>query len=60
MDEVADIFTFLSGGLVDEIEISNWLVGGMLMGVSTDDSEGKSKYVSDAGFCPKMDRKDVF
>lgn len=55
MDEVADIFTFLSGGLVDEMEISNWLVGGVLMGVSTDDSEGKSQYVSDVGFCPKMD-----
>ena len=55
MDEVDDIFTFLSGGLVDEMEISNWLVGGMLMGVPTDDSEGKSQYVSDVGFCPKMD-----
>ena len=55
MDEVADIFTFLSGGLVDEMEISNWLVGGMLIGVSTNDSEGKSQYVSDVECCPKMD-----
>ena len=40
-----DIFTFLEGGGVDEVDITNWFVGGMVMLVSIEVSEGKSQYL---------------